>query len=153
MRYLIFRCIFRPREALLAGIRLACGSGRWAKMASGGLAASISRSVLRSMSDAQKRERQLVALGETTMADGIVATDTPHLRTECLQLAMGIPEAASLCGATRGVVFRIEKQHQDGSVAVPDVADVAVLILTADRGGAVTNSERHLLGLNIETAP
>ena len=92
---------------------------------------------------AQQRKRQLMAFREAAMAYQIVTADAPDLSTKLLQLLVGIPESAGFCGAARGLVFRIEEQHQGRAVALADGAAVAFVILQDDGWNAVTNGEGH----------
>ena len=84
-----------------------------------------------------------MAFGEAAMADEIVTADSPDLGAKLLELLVGITETTGLCSAARSVVLRIEKQHQGSSIAIPDGAAVAFVILQVDGRSFVTNVEGH----------
>ena len=91
----------------------------------------------------QQGKRQLMAFREAAMAHQIVTADAPDLSTKLLQLLVGIPESAGLRCTARGLVLRIEEQHQGRAVALADGAAVAFVILQVDGRNAVTNGEGH----------
>ena len=60
----------------------------------------------------EERKRQAVAVGESTVTDGVIATDPPDQSAQLKKLGVTVPEAAGLQGASRGVVLRIEEQYE-----------------------------------------
>ena len=91
----------------------------------------------------KERERQLVALGKFPMAHSIVAAHTPNRSPESLERRVGIAEGTSFCRATRGVVFGVEKQHQDLVLQLIKTTQHAVLIFEGDLRCPVSDRERH----------
>ena len=76
---------------------------------------------------------QLVAGDEALVAAGVIAAHSPHLGAEALQIGMAVAEGAGLHRAARGVVLRIEKQHQGPATELIAAALNAVLIKQSDQ--------------------
>jgi hypothetical protein len=53
-----------------------------------------------------------VALGETQVAGGVVAADSPYFGAQSLKIGVAVAEGTGLGGAARGVVLRVEEKNQ-----------------------------------------
>ena len=92
---------------------------------------------------AQEREGQLVVGCKSPVADNIVTTHSPNLRTKRLQFAVGITKTTGFGGATRCFVFGIEEQHQWCSVAIAHGAAVPLVVIHGDGGSTIASTEDH----------
>ena len=81
------------------------------------------------------------------MAGGVIAAHPPHLGAQALQFAVAVTEGAGLHRASRGVVFRIEKQHQGPAVELIAAAFHPILIAQGNGGGEISSDEGHGMAL------
>ena len=93
----------------------------------------------------QQRVGKIVALGETQVAGGVVAADSPYFGAQSLKIGVAVAEGTGLGGAARGVVLRVEEKNQrfapEGVAATLDTTPVR----QGDQGCAIAGKQgcRH----------
>ena len=92
---------------------------------------------------AQEGEGKLVVGCKSSVADNIVTTHSPDLRTQRLKFAVGITKTTGFGRATRCFVFGVEEQHQWRSVAFAHGAGVSLVVIHGDGGSTIASTEGH----------